>query len=144
MDMAEELVGVFGDGGGMPTAAQWRAMAEGPDGPVCVMNLVKLKPQADYGPGADEPARSGLEALMQYGAGSNPRIAALGGTVAAAGLTRGVIVGRDEDWDVGIVVNWPSRAAMLALYRDEAYQAAFRHRRAAVERYRAVMIGLQG
>src|SRR5688572_21788962 len=111
MDVTEELVGVFGNGGGMPTAAQWQALAQGPDGPICVLNLVKLKPQADYGPDSDEPVRTGMEALMLYGAGSGPRIAALGGTVLGQGLARGVLVGSDEDWDVGIIVSWPSRAA---------------------------------
>ena len=140
-----ELTAFFGEGAGMPTAAQWRALQAGPaEAPICVINLVKLRPTADYGPGSAEPSRSGLEAFMQYGAGSTPRIVANGGAVVFGGGIQPPLVGDDEAWDLGVVVNWPNRRAMIAQFQDPAYRAIFFHRRAAVERYRASVISAAG
>lgn len=136
-----ELAAHFGEGAGMPTAAQWSGILAGPaEAPICIINLVKLRPQAD-GP----EARTGLEAFMQYGGGSLPRIAAHGGTMVFSGAVAGLLVGDDaQDWDIGVVVSWPNRAAMLSLFQDPAYREAFPHRRAAVDRYRATVIAASG
>ena len=140
-----ELTAFFGEGAGMPTAAQWRDLLAGPaEAPICVINLVKLRPAADYGPGSAEPPRTGLEAFMHYGAGSMPRIAAAGGAMVFSGATQGPLVGDDEAWDLGVVVTWPNRGAMVALFQDPAYRAAFPHRRAAAARYRATVISAAG
>ena len=140
-----ELTAFFGEGAGLSTAAQWRALLAGPaETPICVINQVKLRPAADYGPGSAEPSRTGLEAFMQYGAGSTPRIVANGGTVVFGGGMQPLLVGEDEAWDIGVVVNWPNRRALLALFQDPAYRAIFHHRRAAVERYRASVIAAAG
>ena len=73
----DELVGFFGDTGGMPSDRQWAALLGAADrGPICVLNLVKLRPEADYGVESGEPVRTGLEAFMLYSAGSVPRIIA--------------------------------------------------------------------
>jgi len=144
-NVAAELAAHFGEDG-VPSESQWAAAMPGAaDGPICILNLVKLRPSADYGEGSAEPARSGLEAFLQYGAGSTPRIIANGGTVVFAGPVQGQFVGADaDDWDIGIVVSWPSRAAMISLFQDEAYRTAFPHRRAAVERYRATVLAAAG
>lgn len=138
---AAELADHFGEGSGMPTAAQWRAvLAEPASSPICILNLVKLRAEADYGPGSAEPARSGLEAFGLYAAGSVPRIMAAGGSVVFHGAVESVLVGDDAEWDTAVVVTWPNRAALLSLFQDPAYRAAFPHRRAAVDRYRATVV----
>ena len=137
---AAELIGFFGEGEGSPSLGQWRALVEAPDpGPICVVNFVKLRAQARYEAGATDSPCTGTEAFLRYGAGSVPRILAVGGTVVFAGPQERTLIGADEDWDVIVVVTYPDRAALLRLFRDAEYRAAFRHRRAGVERYRAVI-----
>jgi len=140
-----ELVAHFGEGSGMPTAKQWADILAGPaEAPLCIINLVKLRTQAEDG-SSIAAARTGLEAFLQYGAGSLPRINAAGGTMAFSGRIAGQLVGDDaDDWDLGVVVRWPNRRAMLSLFQDPAYRAAFPHRRAAVARYRATVITAAG
>ncbi len=137
----QALTAHFGSGVGMPTEQQWRLLTTGkPDKAICILNLVKLRAKANYGPGSTEPARSGLEAFLLYGASSTPRTVAGGGEVLFAGPARGVLVGEDTDWDLGIIVRWPNERAMLSLFQDADYRVAFPHRRAAVERYRATVL----
>lgn len=135
--LVEDLVSAFGDGDAVPTAAQWRAVLEGPGaGPVCVLNLIKLRERADE---AGEP-RSGLEAILAYGAGSVPRIQAAGGSVLFYGRAEAQIVGAgDEDWDLVVVASYPSRQAFVSLFLDPEYRKVFPHRRAAVARYKAIL-----
>ena len=76
---------------------------------------------------------------MRYGAKSAPRIVAAGGTMTFAGRFERTIIGADEDWDALIVANYPSRKSFLQLFHDPEYRDAFRHRRAAVARYRAIV-----
>lgn len=135
--LVEDLVSAFGDGDGVPTAAQWRSLLEGPgEGPVCVLNLIKLRERADE---AGEP-RSGLEAILAYGAGSVPRIQAAGGSVLFYGRAEAQIIGAgDEDWDLVVVASYPSRQAFVSLFLDPEYRQVFPHRRAAVARYKAFL-----
>ena len=76
---------------------------------------------------------------MRYGAGSAPRIHAMGGTMTFAGRQERTFIGADEDWDVIVTATYPDRRAFVRLFLDPDYRAAFQHRRAAVERYRAVI-----
>lgn len=135
--LVEDLVDTFGDGNAVPTAEQWRSLLEAPDeGPVCVLNLLKLRERAD---GEGEP-RSGLEAILAYGAGSVPRIHAAGGTVLFFGRAEAQIIGGgDEDWDLVVVASYPSRRAFVSLFLDPEYRKVFPHRRAAVARYKAIL-----
>ena len=47
--------------------------------------------------------------------------------------------GEDDPWDLVVVAAYPSSDAVVALLRDDAYQAAFVHRRAAVARQRVTV-----
>lgn len=134
-----DLTGFYGDGGGVPTAGQWRELLAGPaGGPICVVNLVRLREQASAIEGV--PPRSGMEAFMAYGAGSIPRIHALGGNMVFFGRGTSAFIGdTDGGWDAVVVVTWPDRAAFLSLFMDQQYREAFQHRRAGVARYKAVV-----
>ncbi|MFZ5718704.1 MAG: DUF1330 domain-containing protein [Pseudomonadota bacterium] len=138
--LAAELAGFYGDGVGTPTRAQWReVIAADPGGPICVVNFVKLRDEARYPTGVDEAPASGVQAFMRYGAGSAPRIHAVGGTMTFAGRQERTFIGAEEDWDVVVTATYPDRRAFVRLFLDPAYREAFRHRRAAVDRYRAVI-----
>ena len=138
--LAAELTAVFDEGEGTPTHAQWRELiAAEPGGPICVVNFVKLRPQARYPAEAAEPEASGLQAFMRYGVGSAPRIQAVGGTMTFAGRQERTFIGADENWDIIVTATYPDRRSFVRLFLDADYRDAFRHRRAAVDRYRAVI-----
>lgn len=138
--IAAELAAFFLEGEGTPTAHQWRGLIEAPDsGPICVVNFIKFRREASYERNAADTPCTGAEAFMRYGAKSAPRIAAVGGTLTFAGRFERTVIGADEDWDAVILANYPDRKSFLRLFRDVEYRDAFRHRRAAVAQYRAIV-----
>jgi len=141
--LAADLAAFYGDGEGTPTTAQWQALLSAPvEGAICVVNFVALRGEARYEPGAAEPPCTGLDAFLRYGAASVPRIHAVGGSMTFAGRQDRVFIGTDEAWDAIVVARYPDRRSLLRLFFDPEYRAAFRHRRAAVERYRAVIVAI--
>ncbi|MGI9595104.1 MAG: DUF1330 domain-containing protein [Acidimicrobiales bacterium] len=90
------------------------------DGPVVMLNLLRYRERAESGHGVD--GLTGEEAYRFYGrefAKLNPRF---GGEPIWMGLADQVVVGR-EDWDVVILVRYPSRAAFVSMMSDPDYQA---------------------
>ena len=134
---AAELTQWYGGDTG-PSATQWQRVLAGPDGsPVTVINLFKLRPMARYAT-MDDPV-SGFEAMMRYAAVSGPTLEKVGGRFLLSGPFETTLIGDDEDWDLVAIGSYPSRAALLALFDDEAYRDAWAHRVAAVERQRVLI-----
>jgi len=134
------LTSFYGVDPNMPTRDQWAHLFDLPaDAPVAAVNKVKLRGEAIYASGEKEPARSGLEAMMLYSAVSIPRAEAVGGSFLLSGLHQGAVIGPATDWDLIIVGNFPTPEAYLSLFLDPDYQAAFQHRRAAVETWESVL-----
>lgn len=124
----------------MPTRDQWAHLFDLPaEAPIAAVNYVKLRDQAIYTSEKQEPARSGLEAMMLYSAVSIPRAAAVGGSFLLSGLHQGAVIGPTTDWDLIIIGQFPTPEAYLSLFVDQEYQAAFYHRRAAVEVWHSVL-----
>lgn len=87
-----------------------RYLAEDPGGPVVMLNLLKL---VDGG-------RAGYEA---YAEAIAPFLEKVGGRVLHAGDLGTPLVQRDDfDWDVLLVVQYPSRSAFTAMVADPDYQ----------------------
>lgn len=103
-------------------------------GPIHMLNLVRLRAQADYP--ADHPeSRSvtGAEAYAAYGRHSAPVFARLGGRIVWRGRMEQMLIGpADEHWDLCFVAEYPSVAAFVAMIKDPDYRAAMVHRQAAV------------
>ena len=130
---AAELAGIYGQG---PTAAQWRRVLSGPAGaPITLINFFKLRPIARSADGET----SGMQAMMQYAAVSGPTLARVGGRFLLTGAFETTLMGEDEQWDLVAIATYPDRAALLALFDDDAYRAAWTHRVAAVERQRVII-----
>lgn len=139
-DLLAELTRFYGTDPNMPSAAQWAHLFDLPaDAPLAAVNHVKLRDQAQYAPGEKESAATGLEAMMRYSSVSTLRAAAVGGAFLLTGFHQGAIIGAATDWDLIIVGHFPTPAAYLSLFVDPDYQAAFHHRRAAVDTWRAVL-----
>jgi uncharacterized protein (DUF1330 family) len=136
-ERVEELTRWYGAGGG-PDAAQWRRVVAGPQGtPVTLINFFKLRSVAEYADVSETV--SGIEAMMRYAAVSGPALERVGGRFLLTGPFDATFIGEDEDWDLVAIGTYPDRAAVLALFADEAYRAAWAHRAAAVARQRVLV-----
>ena len=122
-----------------PTEKQLSAMAALPDdGPVQMLNLIRLRPKAAYRDGTDA---SGADAYAAYSRKTAPIFARLGGRIVWSGAPKLVLIGpEDERWDVAFIAEYPSAAAFFALMKDPEYQANLHHRQAAVEDSRLIRL----
>jgi uncharacterized protein (DUF1330 family) len=136
MHLAPDLLSLYGlnasPDGSVP------GLAEMGEGPVTVVNHFALRHMADYDNPAIE-ASTGIEAMLRYAAVSRERVEAVGGRLVVQGLGAHALWGDDDRWDVLVVANYPSVAALVALLQDEEYQRAFVHRRAAIARQRVTV-----
>lgn len=115
-----------------PDRDDFRAFAKmAIEGPVHMLNLLKLKDKASYEDGREA---TGAEAYKAYGAASGEFFRKNGGEIVWRGVPRFPVIGpSDETWDLGFVAAYPSKDAFLAMVFDPGYQAIFFHRQAAVE-----------
>lgn len=139
------LIERYGDGldGSSPTAAQWARLLEGPaDAPITLINLFKLRTTARYAHPTESSASplSGGEAMMRYAAVSGSALEKVGGRFLLTAPFEASLMGDEEDWDMVAIGSYPSRDALLALFQDEDYAEAFRHRAAATERQRVLAV----
>lgn len=122
-----------------PTRAQFAEMMKHPDdGPVHMLNLVKLRELAAY---EDGRMATGQEAYAAYGKESGPIFKSVGGKVIWSGSPRLVLIGPDqENWDICFIAAYPDAEAFGAMVKDPAYQAIVYHRQAAVEDSRLIRL----
>lgn len=109
--------------------------AKDPESPVVMLNLLRYREQAEPGHGVD--GLTGEEAYRRYGqefAKLNPRFGGEPVWLGRAGLT---VIG-DENWDVVILVRYPSRSAFVSMINDEEYRAIAPIRAAALADSRLV------
>ncbi len=121
-----------------PTREQFGAFAKLPqDAPIAMLNLVRLRVRAAY---ADEEV-DGREAYRRYSLASGPALARVGGHVEWSGGFEAVLIGpTDERWDLVFIARYPNAAAFIEMIRDPEYQAAVKHRQAAVETSRLIRL----
>ena len=85
--------------------------------PVVMVNLVRFRERSLDGKG------TGWDAYTRYSKGDIPLIKKVGGTVLWAGHVSGVAFGEVADgrWDWVVLVQYPSRAAFLAMMTSDEY-----------------------
>lgn len=99
-------------------------------GPVHMLNLVRLRDEADYPDGC---RATGFDAYAAYGRDSAPVFKRVGGRIAWTGDFRLMLIGPGEErWDHCFIAEYPSAAAFIDMVRDPGYQRAVIHRTAAV------------
>ena len=112
------------------------AMAGGdPDEPVTMLNLLRYRDLAEPGHGVD--GLSGREAYGVYGrrfAELHPRF---GGEPIWMGRASRSLIG-DEDWDLVMLVRYPTRRQFVDMLNDPDYQAIAPIRAAALSDSRLV------
>lgn len=117
--------------------ATLRADASG--APIDMLNLIRLRDEADYGDGRRS---SGAEAYAAYGRISQPVFARLGGQIVWRGRLDQMLIGpKEEAWDVCFIARYSSAAAFAEMVRDPVYREAMQHRQAAVVNSRLIRLG---
>ncbi len=113
-----------------PTQHQIEQLAADPsEDPVVMLNLLRFKDAAD---GIDEGV-SGQEAYARYGEAAAPFLERVGGRVLAAVQAHQMVIGPDAlEWDMAILVEYPSRKHFLQMATDPEYLAVHEHRDAAL------------
>lgn len=118
-----------------PTGEQLAALSGAPDeGPVVMLNLLRYNDRA-----SDGSDRTGRQAYLDYGAHVVPMVLGLGGSIVFQGDAHPSVIGpSDEQWDEVVLVQYPSRAAFLAMITSAEYLAIHHHREAGLADSRLV------
>ena len=99
-----------------------------PGGPINMLNLLKFRKFAEYADGSDAEL-SGREAYMRYGEGVARLIADLGGEFVFGSDANALVVGDGElQWDMVVIVKYPSVAAFLEMTSSDDYAKIHVHR----------------
>jgi uncharacterized protein (DUF1330 family) len=119
-----------------PTEEQIRQLAEsGDDGSLVMLNLLRFKAQAD---GIDEGV-SGAEAYARYSAATEPFLRGVGGRLLSAIAPQQSVIGPpDAEWDLVLLVEYPSRQKFLEMAMNPEYLEIRAHREAALSDSRLV------
>ncbi len=122
-----------------PTAEQLQQLATFQDEePVVMLNLLRFKDQAD---GIDE-GMSGAEAYARYSSATQPFLEGVGGRLLmAVQAQRSVIGPAHREWDLILLVEYPSRAKFLEMATNEDYLKVHAHREAALADSRLIACG---
>jgi uncharacterized protein (DUF1330 family) len=120
-----------------PDRQAWEAFKALPgDQPIQMLNLIKLKPNAEYPQGHPEhgKALTGLDAYRAYGRTSAAVFARVGGRQVWAGKPQVLVTGPQdaEQWDLAFIAEYPSPAAFIEMVRDPEYREHVKHRTAGV------------
>ena len=110
------------------------------DGPIHMLNLVRLRDAAIYPDESGHGPATGAEAYAAYGRESAPIMEKVGGKVVWRGAMELMLIGPDdeEQWDHCFIVEYPSVDAFVAMVKDPDFQKAVIHRIAAVADSRLV------
>ena len=99
------------------------------DGPVVMVNLLKFRRQAT---GA---AESGAAAYARYAEVVTGLIEDLGGRTVWRGKADQILIGDSEaDWDMAVLVEYPTRRAFLEMVNLPEYQQIHEDRESGLER----------
>lgn len=127
-----------------PTRPQFDAFKALPrDTPIHMLNLIRLKPLADYPEGHPNHGQgmTGLEAYRAYGRDTAEVFARVGGRQVWVGRPETVVTGpAEEAWDLAFIAEYPNAAAFLAMVTNPGYREHVKHRTAAVADSRLIRL----
>ena len=105
-------------------------MAEGPDGPIYMINLLKFKEKAEYEDGR-ETDLTGYEAYQLYAKEVGKLLTEFGGKGIFAGDVTFLALGQVEElWDEVAIAMYPKRADLLQMSSSKKWQEISVHRTA--------------
>ena len=120
-----------------PDREAWETFKRLPRGaPIHMLNLIKLKPKAEYPQGHPDHGKnvSGAEAYRAYSRGIATHFDRLGARQVWVGKPAVMVTGpQSEAWDLAFIAEYPSTQAFIDMVRDPDYRAnVVPHRTAAV------------
>lgn len=116
----------------LPTSAERiEAMqADGPDGPIYMVNLLKFNERAEYADGR-ETDLTGRQAYQLYGRAVAELIKVYEGEVVFVGDVTFLALGQVEDlWDEVAIAKYPNRRALFEMSTSADWREAAVHRAA--------------
>ncbi len=120
-----------------PDREAWEVFKSLPrDQPIQMLNLIRLKPKAEYPDGHPDHGRdlTGLDAYRAYGRTTAHIFKRVGGRQVWAGKPQVMVTGPgSEAWDIAFIAEYPSSAAFIEMVRDPEYRDLVPHRTAGVE-----------
>ncbi len=132
-----------------PTEAQLATlMSLPPQAPVAALNLFRFNDRAQYQPqdpeyNTEDGNVTGEQAYARYGAIAGQSITDRGGRVVFSASVDQIMIGSEaEQWDLAAIMYFPTRKAFMDMLADSDFQAASRHRKAALADH--CMIHLSG
>ena len=120
-----------------PDREAWEAFKALPrDTPIQMLNLIRLKPRAEYPAGHPDHGKdiSGAEAYRAYGRAIAPVFERLGARQVWAGKPQVMVTGpKSEAWELAFIAEYPTSQAFIDMVRDAHYREhVVSHRTAAV------------
>jgi len=114
-----------------PNKEQIKGFLEpGPEGPICMVNLIKFKAKAEYEDGR-ETDLTGREAYELYEKRVKKLLEGIGGGVGFEGEVERLMLGEVEElWDLVALAVWPSRQVMFEVMQSPEMQEISVHRTA--------------
>jgi uncharacterized protein (DUF1330 family) len=119
-----------------PDREAWEVFKSLPkDQPIQMLNLVRLKPKAEYP--ADHPDHgkdlTGLDAYRAYGRTTAHIFKRVGGRQVWVGKPQVMVTGPQvEAWDIAFIAEYPTSGAFIEMVRDPEYRELVKHRTAGV------------
>lgn len=96
-------------------------LTEGDDSAVVMLNLLRFQPDG------------GREKYLEYLELAKPFLARFGAKILFGGDALPVLTtGQAQEWDVAVLVHYPSRSAFKSMVDDPGYQEAFKVGEAAI------------
>jgi uncharacterized protein (DUF1330 family) len=124
-----------------PTQSQLEHLSSLPaDEPVVMLNLLRFKENASD----PDEGLSGREAYERYGREAAPYLAKAGGRLLNAAEARHTVIGPEDEWDLALLVEYPSAQRFLEMASDPGYLEAHVHRDAALADSRLIATRLLG
>jgi len=118
-----------------PTQEQFEELRALPaDEPVVMLNLLRFRDRAS----APDEGLSGREAYERYGREAAPFLARVGGRMLNGVVARQVVIGPEHEWDMALLVEYPSAGRFLEMASDPGYLEVHAHRDAALEDSRLI------
>jgi uncharacterized protein (DUF1330 family) len=119
-----------------PDRQAWEVFKSLPkDQPIQMLNLIRLKPKAEYPPDHPDHGRdlSGLEAYRAYGRTTAHIFERVGGRQVWVGKPQVMVTGpQAEAWDLAFIAEYPTSGAFIEMVRDPEYRELVQHRTAGV------------
>lgn len=120
-----------------PEREAWEVFKSLPrDRPIHMLNLIRLKPRAEYPPGHPDHGKelTGAEAYAAYGRAIAPVFETLNARQVWAGRPEVMVTGpASEQWELAFIAEYPTSQAFIDMVRDPHYREhVVPHRTAAV------------